>query len=133
MQRCIFNDIVEGTVPSFKVHDDEQFLAFLDVFPRTKGHTLVIPKTQYRWTYDVPNFGAYWEFAHKVTRALQKSLEPQWVNYFTYGTVPYAHIHILPRFTDIDTTSEQVAPAVIQMSKEELSELASRIAAAIEK
>lgn len=131
MQRCIFNDIVEGKVPAYKVYEDDQFLAFLDVFPRVKGHTLVIPKTQYRWTYDVPNFGEYWEVALKVTKAIQKSLEPQWVNYFTYGTIPYAHIHILPRYTDIDTTKEHVAPEVIQMSKEELAEIAQKIAAAM--
>lgn len=131
MQRCIFNDIVEGKMPSYKVYEDEQFYAFLDAFPRTKGHTLVVPKTQYRWTYDVPNFGEYWEIVLKVTKAMQKGLAPVWINYLTFGLeVPYAHVHILPRYTPVDEKAPAFPPEVLQFGKKEFEAIAEQIRAA---
>lgn len=127
LERCVFNDIVEGKLPSYKVFENEDFLAFLDIFPRSKGHTLVIPKVHYRWVYEVPNFGAYWETAHMVTRAIQKSMQPKWINYFTHGAVPYAHIHILPRYEDM-SMEQEVAPSTIAIPKDEFPRIAEAIA-----
>ncbi len=120
MQRTVFNDIVEGKLPCYNVYEDDQFLAFLDVFPRAKGHTLVIPKTQYQWTYEVPNFGEYLEVTRKVALQLQQALDAKWVNFFTHGAIPYAHFHILPRYEDI-TAEQAVVPEIHTMSKEELA------------
>lgn len=122
MEDCIFCKIAKGEIPSYKVYEDENFLAFLDVFPRTKGHTLVIPKKHYRWVYDVPNFGEYWEVARKVALKVQKKLQSKFVSFVTYGVdVPHAHIHILPNGEGLRMTE------VISMSKEEIGKLAKEI------
>ena len=54
MQECIFCQIVAGKLPSYKVYEDEEFLAFLDIFPKSTGHTLVIPKKHVEWVWDLP-------------------------------------------------------------------------------
>jgi histidine triad (HIT) family protein len=128
MQRTVFNDIVEGKIPAHTVYEDDRYLAFLDIFPRAKGHTLVIPKTHYVWTYDVPEFGEYWETARKVAGAIERSLQPKWMNFFTHGLIPYAHIHIIPRYDEM-SAGQEVAPPVMTIPKEEFPELAERIRA----
>lgn len=98
MESCIFCKIVKGELPSYKIYDDNEFIAFLDIHPRTKGHTLVIPKQHYRWTYDVPNFEAYWSVVKKITEKMQGVLQPEFITYVTHGLeVEHAHIHIMPR------------------------------------
>ncbi|MCR4326390.1 MAG: HIT domain-containing protein [Candidatus Roizmanbacteria bacterium] len=124
---CIFCKIVAHELPSHIIYEDADFLAFLDIYPTVQGHTLVIPKKHARWVYDVPNFGSYWEAVLKVTRAIQRSLQPTFVNYFTYGEVPHAHIHILPRFDDITDVPPIVPRDQITVTQEELAELAARI------
>lgn len=122
MDNCIFCKIVKEEIPSFKIYEDENFLAFMDVFPRVKGHALVIPKKHYRWVYDVPNFGEYWEVSKTVAAKIQKSLNNGFISFLTMGEeVPHAHIHILPngeglKFGDVKS-----------MSKEEIKELAEEI------
>ena len=97
MQRTVFMDIIEGKIPCYKVYEDDNFFAFLDIYPRAKGHTLVIPKKPFRFVYDVPEFGTYWEVVYKITAAIQKGLQPTWVNYATFGLeVPHAHIWVWP-------------------------------------
>jgi len=101
MDDCVFCKIIKGDIPCHKVYEDDNFLAFLDIDPFTEGHTLVIPKIHYRWVYDVPNFGEFWEFAKKTTQILQKNLKPIYISYITMGKmVPHAHIHIIPRYQD---------------------------------
>ncbi len=129
MQRCIFNEIVEKKVPAHVVYEDDGYLAFLDIFPHTKGHTLVIPKTHYRWTYEVPEFGQYWETVHKVTAQIQQALEPEWVNYYTHGLIPYAHIHILPRYEPMSEKTP-IIPSYPRPTDEEFAELARQISSA---
>src|SRR3990167_6822543 len=98
MDECIFCKIVKGEIPNYTVYEDSNYLAFLDIFPRVKGHALVIPKKHYRWVNDVENFGEYWEVAQKVSLNIQKSLNASFVSYITMGeAVHHAHIHILPQ------------------------------------
>lgn len=127
MDNCIFCKIVRGELPSYKVYEDKDFFAFLDINPRVKGHTLVIPKSHYQWVYDIPNFGDYWEIVRKITSAMQKALNPQFVNYATYGLdVPHAHVHIFPRHNE-----PGFVPGIIKVSKEELTQIAEKIKGAI--
>jgi len=128
MTDCIFCKIVAGELPSYKIYEDKDFLAFLDITPRTKGHALVIPKNHYRWVYDVPNFKEYWEAALKVTRAMEKALNPKFVTYVTHGLeVHHAHIHVLPR-----TTGEtEFIPPTHTYPKEEMQEIAEKIKNAV--
>ena len=97
MTDCIFCKIVKGEIPSYKVYEDKNFFAFLDIAPLNPGHTLVIPKNHYRWTWDVPNFGEYWEVAKKVAKAAMEALNAPMVEFLTHGTeVHHAHIWVVP-------------------------------------
>lgn len=110
-------------MPSYKVYEDDLFFGFLDIFPRTKGHSLLIPKKHYRWVYDVPEFGKYWEGAKKISQAMSTALEPTFITYVTHGLeVPHAHIHIMPRFHETE-----FVPELIKMSKEKLTEVSALI------
>lgn len=132
MEDTIFHKILRGDIPSYKVYEDEDFFAFLDIYPRTKGHTLLIPKVYARWTYEVKNFGAYWETARKISIALQKGLHAEWVNYFTFGEIPYAHIHILPRYGKLPTHAE-IIPAAKEIDKKEAEEVVRNVIALLQK
>lgn len=127
MENCIFCKIAKGEAPAYKVYEDKNYLAFLDIFPSVIGHTLVIPKTHYQWVHDVPNFGEYWQVALKVIRAIEKSLHPKWVNYFTYGAIPHAHIHVLPRSGEILLKHEDIVPKKIEIDKKQFIKIAEEI------
>lgn len=126
MNTCLFCHIVSGEASAHRVYEDNNYLGFLDIRPLTKGHTLVIPKKHIRWVYEVKNVGEYWETVHTITRILQKSLKPKWINYFTYGEIPHAHIHILPRYNAI-TTKPPILPKEHEVPQEELARLAKKI------
>jgi histidine triad (HIT) family protein len=97
MEDCIFCKIVKGEIPSYKVYEDPDFMAFLDISPLNPGHVQVIPKKHFRWTWDVPEFGAYWEAARKVARGSMAALKAPMVEFLTHGTeVAHAHIWVVP-------------------------------------
>ena len=96
---CIFCKIVNATIPSYKVYEDDLFLGFLDIFPLSKGNVLLIPKKHYRWVNDVPEFGIYWEAAKKISDKIQDRLGATSISYLTFGEeVFHAHIRIIPRY-----------------------------------
>lgn len=127
-QKCIFCSIVAKQIPSFNVYEDENFIAFLDIRPLNKGHTLVIPKKHFQWTYDAGNFGPYWEIAKKVALAQINALDAKFVQFLTAGLgVPHAHIHVVPRYED-DGHGEYLNPAnVKEMSQHELKETEEKL------
>jgi histidine triad (HIT) family protein len=99
MTNCIFCKIINGEIPAEKIYEDNDFLAFLDNQPLSPGHCLLIPKKHYQWTYDVSNFGEYWEVARKVALKQIKDLKCEFISFLTVGKeVPHAHIHIIPRY-----------------------------------
>jgi histidine triad (HIT) family protein len=99
MSDCIFCKIVAGELPCYKVYEDSDFIGFLDIHPIAKGHVQLIPKVHYRWTYEIPIFGQYFEVAKKVALACQKAVESQYISFITFGQeVNHAHIWIVPRF-----------------------------------
>ncbi len=94
---CIFCKIVSGEIPAYKVYEDADFLAFLDIHPESVGHVQVIPKKHYRWVWDTPNAGAYFEVAQKVAKAQQKAFDTEWILSKIVGEdVPHAHIWVFP-------------------------------------
>lgn len=98
MSDCIFCKIIAGEIPSYKVYEDEEFYAFLDIRPVNPGHVLVIPKKHYRWVWDVDNLGSYYEATGKVANALRKAFGTEWVVSAVAGEeVPHAHIWLVPR------------------------------------
>lgn len=97
MPECIFCKIVQGEIPSERVYEDDSFLAFMDIAPRSPGHVQVIPKDHYRWVWDVPNPGAYFEVVTKIAKAQQKAFATESIWSQVRGDeVPHAHIWVFP-------------------------------------
>ncbi|MDD5181949.1 MAG: HIT domain-containing protein [Candidatus Nanoarchaeia archaeon] len=98
MENCIFCKIAKGEIPSYKVYEDNEFLAFLSIRPITDGHVLVIPKKHYRWVWDVSNIGRYYEACQKIAQAMQKAFNTEKVLSYVLGEeIPHAHVWLLPR------------------------------------
>lgn len=100
MNDCIFCKIVQKEIPSYVVYEDENFLAFLDIFPKAPGHIQVIPKTHHRFVWDTPNAGAYFEVVQKLAKTMQKVFPDVLIRSQIYGDqVPHAHIWLWPDIT----------------------------------
>lgn len=124
MNNCVFCQIVNNILPCYKVYEDDEFLAFLDINPRTLGHTLVIPKKHYRFVYDVPNFSSYWDAVLRITQAMKKILKPYFITYVTHGLeVPHAHIHVLPRKKE----ETSFVPEIKRFPKSTMKELSNKL------
>ena len=96
-QNCIFCKIIAHKLSDHIVYEDSDFMAILDIHPRSPGHTLIIPKKHYRWVWDVPNIGAYFEVANKIAQAQRKVFKQDaiWSN-VRGDEVPHAHIWVYP-------------------------------------
>jgi len=95
----IFTKIVNGEIPAYKIAEDDRFLAFLDINPLTKGHTLVIPKqeTDYLFDLDADLYADMQRFAHKIAKALKPAMQTKRVGVAVIGfEVPHAHLHLIP-------------------------------------
>jgi len=101
----IFSKIVNGEIPAYKVAEDENYLAFLDIFPVAKGHTLVIPKKEVDYIFDLDDdlYNGLQAFAKKVAIGLKKAIPCQKVGVLVLGLeVPHAHIHLIPMQNEAD-------------------------------
>lgn len=101
----IFSKIVIGEIPAYKVAEDENYLAFLDIFPVAKGHTLVIPKKEVDYIFDLEDdvYAGLQAFAKKVATGLKKAIPCEKVGVLVLGLeVPHAHIHLIPMQTEAD-------------------------------
>lgn len=99
MEESIFTKIIKGELPCHKIYEDDLTLAFLDIHPTVDGHTLVIPKTQVEFIWDLSDddYCAVMETVKKVGRRLREVMEKQYVGVMVVGTdVPHAHVQILP-------------------------------------
>ncbi len=132
MEKCIFCEIVGKRIPAFQVYEDDDFVAFLDVNPLNKGHTLIVPKEHVRWVWEVKKFGDYFKVAKAVAVAAVKVLDAKFVNIVTAGLgVPHAHIHVIPRFEN-DGHSEVPMPGnVKKVEKEEMVSITENMKNAI--
>ena len=95
----IFSKIVTGDIPSYKIAEDDNHLAFLDIFPLAKGHVLVIPKKEIDFIFNLENqeYQDLWLFAKKVANAIEKTIPCKRVGIAVIGLeVPHAHIHLIP-------------------------------------
>ena len=123
----IFTKIVKGEIPAFKVAEDENFLAFLDIFPVAKGHTLVIPKKEVDYIFDLNDelYAGLQMFAKKVATGLKKAVPCEKVGVLVLGLeVPHAHIHLIPMQNEGDLLNFSKK---IKFSQEELAEIANHI------
>lgn len=101
----IFTKIVNGEIPAYKVAEDDHFLAFLDIFPVAKGHTLVIPKKEVDYLFDIEDdlYTGLQSFAKKVATGLKKAVPCEKVGVLVLGLeVPHAHIHLVPMQNEAD-------------------------------
>lgn len=101
----IFSKIVNGEIPAYKVAEDENYLAFLDIFPVAKGHTLVIPKKEVDYIFDLEDdlYNGLQAFAKKVAVSLKKAIPCKKVGVLVLGLeVPHAHIHLIPMQNEAD-------------------------------
>lgn len=97
MKDCIFCKIVNKEIPAYIVYEDKNFLAFIDINPTSPGHVQVIPKEHYRWVWDVPNIGEYFEVVRKIAKAQQKAFDTDWILSKIVGEdVEHAHIWVFP-------------------------------------
>lgn len=127
----IFTKIVNGEIPCYKILEDDNYLAFLDIHPLAKGHTLVIPKKEIDYYFDIEDslFAGLNVFAKKVAKAIDKVTDSKRVGVAVIGLeVPHAHIHLIPinGIYDIDFSKPK-----LKFSNEEYMEIAAMIKAAL--
>ena len=124
----IFTKIAKGEIPSYKVAENEDFYAFLDIAPMAKGHTLVIPKhteEDYIFNLEDETYAGLCAFARKVAQAIKAAIPCQRVGVAVLGMeVPHTHIHLVPLQTEADMDFRKKK---LELSKEEFSEIASSI------
>jgi histidine triad (HIT) family protein len=123
----IFSKIVTGEIPAYKVAEDENFLAFLDISPVAEGHTLVIPKKEVDYLFDLDDelYTGLHLFAKKVAAGLKKAIACQKVGVLVLGLdVPHAHIHLVPMKTEADLLNFSKK---IQLNKEEFEKIRKKI------
>lgn len=123
----IFSKIIAGEIPCYKIAENENYLAFLDVFPLKKGHVLVIPKKEVDYIFDLDNetYLGLMAFAKEVAVAIKSAIPCNRIAVNVFGLeVPHAHIHLIPMNTmnDVSFSNEK-----LNLSKEEFEQIASEI------
>ena len=128
----IFSKIINGEIPSYKISENEHFYAFLDIFPLTKGHVLVVPKIEVDKIFDLPEnyLSEMLVFAQPIAKSIEKSFDCNRCGITVIGLeVPHAHLHLLPinSSDDLNFTRTKLA-----LTKEELQTIQQEIIANIE-
>ena len=127
----IFTKIIRGEIPSYKIAEDERFFAFLDINPLAKGHTLIVPKkeTDYIFDIDDEDLGDMMKFAKKLAHAIEKVVPCKKVGVAVIGLeVPHAHIHLIP-INDIGEIN--FSRPKLKLTSAEFSVLTSQIQSAL--
>lgn len=130
----LFTRIAKGEIPSYKVAEDDNYYAFLDISPLAKGHTLVIPKNvedDYIFNLDESTYAGLWAFARKVAAAIKAAVSCKRVGVAVLGMeVPHTHIHLVPLQTEGDLDFRKARPEV---TPEEQAQIAKSISSEYEK
>jgi histidine triad (HIT) family protein len=129
----IFSKIINGEIPSYKVAETENFFAFLDIFPLKKGHTLVVPKKEVDYFFDIEDelMSEYILFAKKLSIAIKNAIPCIKVGMAVIGLeVPHSHIHLVPlhKISDLNFSNPK-----LEFSKEEFMEIAKKISQEFDK
>ena len=130
----LFTRIAQGEIPSYKVAENEDYYAFLDISPLAPGHTLVIPKKvedDYIFHLDEPVYAGLWAFARKVATALKAAVPCKRVGVAVLGMeVPHTHIHLVPLQSEGDLDFRKERPTV---TPEQMAQIAAAILSEYEK
>lgn len=129
----IFSKIIEGTIPSYKIAESDRFVAFLDIAPMAKGHTLVVPKTEVDNLFDLPEeyLSDLLLFAQPVAKAIESVFDCNRCGISVIGLeVPHAHVHLVPINSSDDLNFNRKK---LSLSKDELIEVQRQIVAALKK
>lgn len=123
----IFSKIIAGDIPSYKIAENDKFFAFLDIFPSTEGHTLVVPKMEVDKLFDLPTdyLEGYLSFCQPIAHAIKRATNCNRVNIITIGfEVPHAHIHLVPmngmRDADILSKKSKPSPEKLKATQEKI-------------
>ncbi|MCM3639373.1 HIT family protein [Sporosarcina luteola] len=135
MTSCIFCKIVEGTLPSEKIYEDENVVVIMDVMPVTKGHVLLIPKIHRENLYDVTEEEASQLFsvAPKIANLLKEEFKPAGMNLLQNNGAPagqavfHFHMHFIPRYDQTDGFESDWNPKVEEFPQERIQEIANQI------
>jgi len=122
----IFTKIIQGEIPSYKVAENDDYFAFLDINPNAKGHTLVIPKKEENRIFDLDeaSYLSLMQFSYKVAKAIEKAVPCERVGLTVIGLeVPHVHVHLIPLHSMADATFGKKE----KLSTEEFQEIANEI------
>lgn len=123
----VFTQIVNGEIPCYKIEENEDFLAFLDIMPLKKGHTLVIPKMEVDYIYDLPDqiLADMMVFSKKVAKKIERAIPCNRIGVTVIGLeVSHAHIHLIP-INDVSDMNFSLPK--LQYTHEELQKIANKI------
>lgn len=123
----IFTKIIAGEIPAYKVYEDDDFIAFLDVFPIAKGHTLVVPKVEIDNVFEIDDilYSKYHILCKKLANAIFKAIKCKRVGSAIVGLeIPHAHIHLVPLNSISDLNFEKEK---LKLSSDEFIEIANKI------
>lgn len=123
----IFSKIISGDIPSYKIAEDDKFYAFLDINPMAKGHTLVVPKQETDYIFDLDDdlLGEMIVFAKRVALAIEKAINCKRVGVMVIGLeVPHAHIHLVPIQNEGDLN---LSNPKLKLTSDEFNEIADKI------
>ena len=128
----IFSKIIAGEIPSYKIAEDERFYAFLDINPMAEGHTLVVPKEETDYIFDLDDDDLYGFilFARKVAKAIERAIPCRRVGMMVIGLeVPHAHIHLIPIQKEGDMS---LSNPRLKLSEVQFAEIAQKISAKLD-
>jgi len=124
----IFTKIINNEIPAYKVAENDNFIAFLDIFPVVRGHTLVVPKKEVDYLFDLDDetYSGLLAFARKVAAGIEKAIPCRRVGVLVLGLeIPHAHIHLIPFQSESDLLN---FTRKLKLSREEFEEIREKIA-----
>ena len=122
----IFTKIINGEIPSYKIAENDNFIAFLDINPNTKGHTLVVPKREENKIFDLTKeeYTELMNFSYRVAKALEKTITCERIGMSVIGLeVPHVHVHLIP----INSMEDMQFLKKVKLSNDEFIEISSKI------
>lgn len=127
----IFTKIIEGEIPCHKIAENDEHIAFLDINPIARGHTLIVPKKEVDYFFDLPDelYHSTMAFAKAISGAIDRALEPLRTGIIVQGLeVPHAHLHLIPLYK---TRQVMALGHNVEVTENEMKELAKKISAEV--